>query len=204
MTDELIVFAKWPEPGRVKTRLAADVGAERAAQIYRRLVEATLAEARAGWRDGRISIAFAPDDRAGEFAAWLGKDLRYRPQGEGDLGERLARATAAAFDDGAATVTVIGSDCPMLSARLLTAAHTALEDGNWVLGPAQDGGYYLIGLPRKAPELFANVPWSTSEVFATTRTRLEEREWPFALLPVLADVDTARDLPVWLTESGAP
>ena len=202
MTDVLVVFAKWPEPGRVKTRLAADVGAERAAALYRTMVESTLAEARSAWEASRITVAFAPAERERDFAAWLGRDLGYRPQGEGDLGERLARATEAAFAAGAETVTVIGSDCPMLSGRLLEAAHTALEDGNFVIGPAQDGGYFLIGLPRRAPELFVDVPWSTPDVFAVTRAKLEEREWTVALLPVLSDVDTASDLPVWLAGPG--
>lgn len=202
MADILIVFVKHPEAGRVKTRLAAEVGAQRAAEIYRGLAEATLAAARAGWERTGIVIAYDPPEREAELAAWLGQDLRYVAQGEGDLGARLARMTGIAFDGGATNVTVIGSDCPLLSARHLHAARTALEDGNVVIGPAQDGGYYLIGLPRAMPGLFAGIPWSTGEVFAATRTRLEEGEAPFALLPVLADVDTAADLPVWLDARG--
>ncbi len=202
MSNLLVVFVRWPEPGKVKTRLAAEVGTERAAEIYRALATATVAEARVGWDAGSLVLAGDPAGRAAEFGAWLGKDLRFVEQEEGDLGERLQRVTARLFDEGAATVTVIGSDCPLLNARLLGMARNAVEDGNFVLGPAADGGYWLIGLPRRAPELFAQVPWSTDQVFAVTRTRLEEKEEPCALLPVLADVDLARDLPAWLLGSG--
>lgn len=202
MSDMLVVFVKWPQPGRVKTRLAEEIGAERAAGIYRALATATLAEARTGWPVRDLRVAFDPPENAAEFPGWLGRDLRFVEQGEGDLGARLSRVSDRLFAEGADTVTIVGSDCPLLSGRLLAMARAAVEDGNFVLGPAADGGYWLIGLPRRAPELFTDVPWSTDQVFTRTRARLEEREEPCALLPVLTDVDRAADVPAWMLAEG--
>lgn len=128
----------------------------------------------------------------GEIAAFhdlFGKDVSVVDQGEGDLGARMARVDSPAL--------LIGSDCPGVSAPLLQAAAGALEDRRVVLGPANDGGYYLIGFREPVPFLFEEMEWSTPRVLPETLRRLVERGWGPAVLPELADIDTPEDLAQW-------
>ena len=193
----LVIFARLPVPGRAKTRLIPALGAEGAARLQDVMTRHTLAEA-AGVADlADVEVRFTGGDAAA-MAERYGDAVAYLPQGDGDLGDRLARATAAvpaAAREAPSPVVVIGTDCPGLTTGLLRAAFDALDDHDVVLGPAADGGYYLIGLRRPAPALFAGVAWSTDRVLAQTRSAAERAGLGVALLPTLSDVDVPADLP---------
>ena len=192
------MFVRAPEAGRVKTRLAATLGAEGALRVYRRLAEHTVREARAV--DAELRIHFTPADREHDVRAWLGDGPRYLAQAEGDLGTRMDTAFRAAFADGAERVVIVGSDLPDLSAALLRRAFEALDQHPAVLGPARDGGYYLLGMRAMIPGVFDGVPWSTDAVLARTLERMRAAGVAPALLPRLADVDEADDLPAGWAE----
>jgi rSAM/selenodomain-associated transferase 1 len=125
---------------------------------------------------------------------WLGFGWRYQCQGEGDLGSRMALAFANAFNEGSKIVVIIGTDCPSLKPKLMGDAFQVLSQNDLVLGPAQDGGYYLIGLRRFIPELFTGINWGTSEVLQQTVTIAKQLDLAIAYLPTLADVDRPEDL----------
>jgi uncharacterized protein len=190
----LLVFVRAPRRGGVKTRLAAEVGEDAALAVYRRLAEHTLAEARS-LAGVELCVHHAPADAAAEVRAWLGEGPRYLPQADGGLGERMRDAFARAFAGGARRVAIVGSDLPGLSAVLLARAFRLLEERDAVLGPARDGGYYLLGLRRPVEGVFAGVPWSTPRVLAATLERFRAAGIEPALLEELADVDRAEDLP---------
>lgn len=189
----LLVFAKEPVPGRVKTRLARDVGSGEAARIYRAMGRRVVDRVRVG--SYRTRVCFDPPEARKAVSAWLGREVEYRPQGPGDLGTRLAEAFEAGFRS-ADRVVVVGTDAPDLGRELVEKAFRRLASADLVLGPAEDGGYYLLGLRRPAPALFRDIPWSTAKVLAATRARAEDVGLDVFLLPPLRDVDTADDLGV--------
>ena len=196
----LLVFVRAPRRGSVKTRLAAEVGADAALAVYRRLAEHTVAAAATLAREGvSLRIHHTPADAAAEVRAWLGEGPLYLPQAAGGLGERMAAAFRAAFASGARRAVIVGSDLPALSPDLLRRALAALERRDAVVGPARDGGYYLLGLTRMREELFEGIEWSTPSVLPATLSRLRRAGVEPVLLEELADVDRAADLPPgWL------
>lgn len=185
-TVRLSIFARLPVPGEVKTRLIPALGAEGAARLYARLLAATILAARESGLDFELRVTGGEPSL---FHAIYGEDLSVIPQGEGDLGERMARIEAPGL--------IIGSDCPAMSAPLLIAAAGALSERDVVLGPATDGGYYLVGFKRPMPFLFNAMEWSTARVLPETLSRLAERRIGPAILPELSDIDTAEDLAAW-------
>lgn len=193
--EQLTVFTRFPEPGKTKTRLIPVLGPEGAAKLQRRMTEDTLRQARglARKRALVIEVRYEGGDSL-QMRRWLGEDLLYRPQGDGDLGARLTRAFQKAFATGTKRVVIIGSDCPDLTADLLQTAFDSLAETEVVLGPAQDGGYYLVATNRFIPELFEGVPWGTERVLSQTRQILERLRIPAKLLAPLADVDRPEDL----------
>jgi hypothetical protein len=187
----LLVFAKNPEPGRVKTRLASAVGDDEAARIYRDMGRRVVDQLRRG--PYRLVAVFDPPDAGDPVGRWLGRDdLELRPQAVGDLGERLEAAFREAWRE-SDRVLAVGTDAPAVDRALVEEALLRLASADVVLGPASDGGYYLIGLRRPAPELFRDIPWSTSEVLAATRARARELGMVESLLPTHSDVDTLED-----------
>jgi len=136
---------------------------------------------------------------------WLGSDLFFRPQGAGDLGERMARAFRGAFECDAARVVLVGTDCPGLTEGLLGDAFESLRHTDLVLGPARDGGYYLIGLRKTTPGLFTGVPWGTEKVLERTKEIADGLGLSVRLLDLLDDVDRPEDLAIWREASkGGP
>jgi rSAM/selenodomain-associated transferase 2/rSAM/selenodomain-associated transferase 1 len=201
--EQIIVFTRPPVPGRVKTRLIPALGAEGAAALHRRLAEGVLAWA------GRLCLSRpvrlevrhdggTPDD----MRAWLGLAPLYRPQGPGDLGQRMARALNQALAEGARRAVLVGTDLPQLTDEHLAQALEALKRHELVLGPAADGGYYLVGLTRPAPDLFQGVAWGGPEVLAQTLAAARAAGLQTALLPELGDLDRPEDLA--LLESAPP
>ena len=193
----LVVFARAPELGRVKTRLAAEVGAAAALAAYETL-GARVVRAVRGVPACELVVAFTPRDRRARLQAWLGDGLAYEPQDDGDLGARMAAAIARRRAAGAAKVVVIGTDCPDVTAATVEEAFTRLDAADVVLGPALDGGYYLVGVRRPTPELFAGVPWSAPDTLAVTLERAQGAGLTVALLAPLRDIDTAADWAAWV------
>ncbi|MEO1147370.1 MAG: TIGR04283 family arsenosugar biosynthesis glycosyltransferase [Cyanobacteria bacterium J06638_22] len=198
MVDHLIIFTRYPEPGRTKTRLIPALGPEGAADLQRQLTEHTLRQVRSlqQRRSLRITWCFAGGDDAA-MQDWLGSDWDYQPQAAGDLGDRLIAAMSGAFAAGATTVAFIGIDCPGIDAALLDAAFRALETADMVLGPADDGGYYLIGLRRPLPDLFQGIDWGTAVVRQQTEAIAQSLTLSSHLLKPLNDIDRPDDLPLW-------
>lgn len=195
--ERLIVFTRYPEAGRAKTRLIPALGAAGAAMLHRRLTEGMLTRARQCAVDRALQLEVRYEGGTETLLRnWLGAGLRYCSQGTGDLGARLARAVRDAFAAGAQRVIVIGADCPGLSAELLATAFDDLRQHELVLGPAHDGGYYLLGLRRACPSLFTDITWGTAAVLEQTLQRAQEAGLEATLLPPLGDVDRPEDLPL--------
>lgn len=189
----IVVFAKAPQPGRVKTRLIPALGAAGAARLAAHMLERTLAQALAAGV-GTVELRMSP---APGSAAWgatpLPAAVVLRDQGDGDLGARMARAARAALATDAA-VLLIGTDCPALDAARLRTAAARLRDHDAVIHRAVDGGYPLLGLRAFDPGLFENMPWSTPAVAGLTLARLAARGRTVWLGETLADVDVPADL----------
>ncbi len=191
MTPErVVIFVKAPRTGTVKTRLAQGIGSEAATAVYCTLVEALLQNLTALFE---VELRFAPDDAAAEIEPWRHPLWRVRPQGDGDLGQRLSNAFAQAFAEGVQRVVIIGSDCPVVTAQDIVDAWTALLQHDVVLGPATDGGYWLIGLHSPQPALFQTIHWSTQAVLRETQDRARAARLNVHLLRELSDVDTEKD-----------
>lgn len=190
----LIVFAKAPVPGQVKTRLAPAIGAAAAARLAERMLVETLDRATAANPCG-IELCCAPDEHhpaLARAAARAGATLSR--QAGADLGARMAAALQRALREHRHAL-LIGTDCPALDAAILRSAATALADGHdAVFAPALDGGYGLIGLARMDAAVFHDIPWSTSRVMAETERRLAALGWKWRALAPLQDVDDPRDL----------
>jgi uncharacterized protein len=198
VSDRLIIFTRYPEPGKAKTRLIPALGDVAAADLHRQMTEQTLDRVKLLQQSHPVSVEvwFAGGDRD-RMQTWLGADLQYQPQPEGDLGSRMRQAFQVGFNRGVKASIIVGTDCPELTVAVLTAAFQALQQTDLVLGPATDGGYYLIGLRRSAPELFESISWSTERVFQQTVAVASKLNLSLSCLPMLADVDRPEDLPVW-------
>lgn len=191
MQLRIVVFLKAPRPGQVKTRLAASVGQEAASQAYLKLAD-TFLEQIASYSE--VELRFAPDDASQEVERFKKRsEWSLKPQGEGDLGLRMERAVREALMEVDAVIC-IGTDCPYVRKTDLDQAMEALTRHDAVLGPALDGGYWMIGLTRPESSLFQEMPWSTPQVLDVTRNRLRSAGVSFQELRELEDVD---DLESW-------
>jgi len=195
----LLIFLRAPEPGRVKTRLARDVGDEKALALYKSFVRASLSAAR-DWsrkaREREIWISYYPEDKKEMVADWLGRDYIILPQSGRDLGQRMAGAMAEAFEFGAQKAVILGTDIPQVRPEHIEQAFDHLNLMDVVLGPSFDGGYWLIGSCRDrfSPDVFRKMNWGATTVFADTIDRCREHHLTWAELEVLQDVDTLADL----------
>lgn len=197
----ILLFAKAPEPGRVKTRLLPAIGAEAAARLYEQLLCTTVARLEAA-QLAPIQLWCAPDTRHPVFAGLRrrhGLSL-WQQQGEG-LGARMEQAAGTALRE-ADQVLLIGGDCPALEAVHLEQALGWLASGmDAVIGPAEDGGYVLLGLRRVDPGLFRGMPWGGDRVLSETRERLRRLQWSWQELPLLWDLDRPADLERYRSQS---
>ena len=193
----VLLFLKAPRPGLVKTRLAGSVGPHGAAELQRAFA-ADLLEWLAALRGVERRIVFAPADGREDCARLLptgaGGRFRWEPQVPGDLGARLSAAFSSAFEGGAGRVIALGADAPLLGPGIVRRAFRTLARRDSVLGPARDGGYYLVGLRREEPRIFEGIPWSTPAVLEETLRRIEVARLSGELLPPMGDVDTGPDL----------
>lgn len=189
----LIVFLKAPRAGEVKTRLASAVGGAAAAAFYRVLADEEIRRTTPAAGEYTRLFWFAPADAEAEIAAWLpGENLL--PQRGADLGARMAQAFADAFAGGAQRVAIIGTDVPWVSRESVIEAFTALDRADLVLGPSDDGGYYLLAIARPRPELFEGVVWGSTSVLAATLQRAEALNLRVKQLAALPDIDTLDDV----------
>ncbi len=213
MDNTLIVFLKYPTPGQVKTRLARDIGSERACFIYQSLAEHVIKHIiPKNQRTYDVRIFFTPADKANEIKAWLkpflniipGDDTQFISQEGNDLGERMSTAFQKILQRyprknedkrfSSHHAIIIGTDCPEIDAELIESAFEVLKEKDVVIGPCKDGGYYLIGMARYIPELFVDIEWSTSRVFDQTMEKMQKNNLSCGILKTLSDIDRIEDL----------
>jgi rSAM/selenodomain-associated transferase 1 len=193
--DSLIIFVKWPEKGRVKTRLSSALGEDTVLELYKCFVEDIIATVtQSGFRP---LIAYYPGDAGDMIAAWLGAGNDYMPQVGADLGARMSNAFQTVFETGVSRAVLIGSDLPNLPEEIIVEAFLALNKGNHaVIGPAEDGGYYLIGFRYDTflSRVFDGIPWSTVTVFERTMSIFVEEGLLIHQLPAWRDIDRPEDI----------
>jgi rSAM/selenodomain-associated transferase 1 len=198
----ILIFAKAPLPGFAKTRLIPILGSNGAAMLARKMLKHCITEALAA-NIGPVELCVTPD---AEHPSWrelsISTAVIWSSQGEGDLGERLARATQRAMHQ-AKNVLLIGTDCPGLSAERLREAARAVEGHDACMVPVSDGGYALLGLRRHMPTVFDNIPWSSASVAQLTKQRILEEGGSLKLLASMHDIDEPQDLQ-FLPKNWAP
>lgn len=183
--EEIIVFIKNPELGKVKTRLAKTIGDKNALTIYLRLINHTLSEIKESHKRSHLF-----------FSEFIDKNFignNYSVQEGKDLGERMKNAFDTSLEKNLRAI-IIGTDCPGLNADIIQQAFSLLEENDAVIGPALDGGYYLLGLKNNTPKIFEEMEWSTENVFDITVKRLKELKLSWTELPKLRDIDNEEDL----------
>ncbi len=197
--NKILLFTRYPHPGKCKTRLIPEYSAEKAAEIHRQLVahsHKTIRDYLAQHKYTAYHIYYTGAS-VKEMKHWLGKQSFRKQQGQ-NLGDRMAEALNTTLQN-AERCLLMGSDCPAITAELLQNSFAALQEKDIVLGPAYDGGYYLVGInktvsPEQIKHLFSDILWGSEEVLATTLERIKELQLTFQLLPKLHDIDTPDDL----------
>jgi uncharacterized protein len=184
----IAVMAKWPEPGNVKTRLCPPLTPEQAADLYEAFFLDTVSLV-SGIEHTDVVVAYDPGTAQDFFSRILSPTVKCIPQGVGHLGKRLLRISSIVFSHGYRKVIMLASDTPHLPQDYIRRAFTRLDGTDVILGPCDDGGYYLIGLRFPAPEVFAGIPWSTSQVLDLTIQRAREAGMKCELLPACYDID---------------
>jgi len=193
LTAVLAVFLRAPRPGAVKTRLVPALGPDSAVLLYRALAEHVLAATRPRASEYERRLYFAPPEAGAEMEAWRPAET-WIPQAGADLGARMSAAIEGELGRGADRVAIVGSDVPGLTRGDVLSALGALEDHDLAVGPARDGGYYLIALARPRPELFRGIAWGTSAVFAATMERAATLGLTVRVLEERRDIDTPDDV----------
>jgi len=190
----LLFFVKYPEKGKVKSRLAAVIGDDSAAGVYKNLVAQMLSTVKEG--SFPLYICFFPKNAQKPIKNWLGREYRYIPQNGKDLGERMRNGFIDGFAMGYKRVVLIGSDIPDLPMKSIEEAFKSLKEMDAVIGPAYDGGYYLIGFKDKtfSPQVFEGIAWETKNVFDETMKKLKRFRRTVHTLPYQRDIDTVEDL----------
>jgi rSAM/selenodomain-associated transferase 1 len=191
--QQLIIFTRYPELGKVKTRMIPALGGKGSQELHRKLAEYTLRKLAVLTNFLSLSICYHGGDEE-KMRSWLGEHHSYCSQRGKDLGEKMQNAFTDGFAQGMTAIAIIGTDCPEIGEKLILEAFAALKTHDLVLGPAADGGYYLIGLKQVFPELFQSIPWGTGGVLAETQKIAAQLALTTAYLPILADIDRPEDL----------
>jgi len=193
----VLFFVKWPEKGKVKTRLAREIGSEHAVNLYRCFILDLADKLKKLSQD--VILCYSPQNANAMFRSWLGDQFAYFPQPDGDLGMRMKKSFDQAFENGYKQAVLIGSDCPDLPEEFLKQAFTELKHADAVIGPAVDGGYWLIGFQSRSfyPHVFEGVSWSMETVFAETMKKFSQKKINAAVLPKWMDIDTITSLFEW-------
>jgi uncharacterized protein len=186
------IMIKYPEPGKVKTRLAKEKGNKKAAEVCRWLAERVMT-ATMPYADEFTRIVFHdPPDRFGDFISWFPNE-HFVPQRGNDIGERMNNVIIDLLGMGADKAVITGADIPELTAEIIIRAFAALDDADVVIGPARDGGYYLIGMKAPHSEVFHGIPWSTGKVYKETVHTFQKMNLRYRCVTTLSDLDTAED-----------
>ncbi|HHT9110408.1 MAG TPA: TIGR04282 family arsenosugar biosynthesis glycosyltransferase [Candidatus Brocadiaceae bacterium] len=203
MDNALIIFLKYPEPGRVKTRLAKAIGNEKACLIYKQLAEKVITKiCQKNGEPYDIYVFFTPADKQHAIKTWLtpvfdkngGVDVYYKSQSGDSLGERMSLAFREILQERQHKKGIIvGADCPEIDASLIEDAFEVLREKDVVIGPAHDGGYYLFGMSKYIQDLFADIDWSTDRVFRQTMEKVYKNNLSCTILTTLRDIDTWED-----------
>ncbi len=188
----LLIFIKAPVPGVVKTRLLPDLTPEEAASLYRSMAEDVL-EAHSESERYDTIVYFTPEDARGDIVRWLGEVGEYRCQRGEDLGERMYNAIVETLDRGYSGAAIIGTDCPHLTPGDISKAFDSLSEHEIVIGPSEDGGYYLIGARNASRDLFEGIAWGERDVFSETVIKASESNISFDVLHSTFDVDAFPD-----------
>jgi rSAM/selenodomain-associated transferase 1 len=199
---KIIVFIKAPVMGAVKTRLAATLGNEKTLGVYRCFIRDTLDKA---MRLGDVTVCYTPASHARESAECISEFVEQIPQADGDLGEKMFQAFHREFEKGASSVVLMGSDAPDVPVSFLEEACDSLKQFPAVIGPVEDGGYFLIGFTRKGftRDVFQEIPWSTPVVFEKTLEILKRNRISCHILPPWQDVDTGEDYDALIRRLGS-
>ena len=204
----LIIFVRFPRSGVVKTRLAVTIGRQAATEFYRLCAEHILRES--GRLSGKVDrlVFYSDGTDRNEMQGWVGLQFQLNAQTGGDLGKRMEHAFHSVFRRGVRKAIILGTDVPDLSAGIIDDTISALDSCDIVIGPCQDGGYYLLGMKELHKELFTDVPWSTDKVLKRTLDTVKALGLTLHQLPTLADIDTEEDLRRWFeantTDKGHP
>lgn len=185
----LLIFIKNPLEGKVKTRLGATIGHPAAVSVYKKLLTKTREAALAVPCDRHLYYG----DYINNEDEWKTTDFEKYLQVQGNLGDRMRQAFKHGFESGYKKVMIIGSDCPEMNAEVIQNAFDALSKNDAAIGPALDGGYYLLGMSHYL-EVFSNIAWSTETVFEDTQEKLKKQNASIALMPSMSDLDTIEDL----------
>lgn len=197
--NTLVIFARMPRPGKVKTRLGQAIGMEQAAEIYKGFAEHAFALGRQLREHGSVvHVFYDPDGSRDEMIEWVGANVDLVPQEGATLGDRMRHAFDTAFNRGSRRTVIIGTDVPELNSHLLNEAFLALADHDIVIGPSRDGGYYLIGMKPPTKEVFEGIAWSSADVLSATLTHIHRLNLSLVQLSGLADIDTAEEYDAYL------
>jgi uncharacterized protein len=186
----IIIFVRAPKLGKVKTRLAATIGNEKALAVYQFLLAHTYGLV----KDRRMPVFVFYADAIVDNDLWSGDHIVKRLQEGNNLGERMMNAFTAVFATGSSKALIIGSDCYELTGTIIDEAFASLSVNDIVIGPAKDGGYYLLGMHAPVKNVFSNIEWSTDTVFRKTLERVNQQQYRFSTLAMLRDVDTEDDI----------
>lgn len=197
----LIIFTRYPEMGKTKTRLIPAIGEKEATNLHKIMTEKTVLKVARlkQYLDLDVNIYFTGGNLS-LMTTWLGQQYNYYEQIEGDLGLKMYEAFQHTFTQDNQHIIIIGIDCPSLNLTILKEAFTALNHHHLVIGKALDGGYYLLGLKQLEKSLFTNINWGTSQVFCQTMTIANKLAYNIYQLPILADIDRPEDLKFWHNE----
>lgn len=196
-TNKLIIFAKQPELGKVKTRLSVSIGEDETLKIYRELLEITKSVTSNIDVDKVVYWNHLTNILFNGFVT----GYRAEVQEEGDLGWKMERAFQKESQSKPNKILIIGTDCPFLTKEIILNAYQSLEQSDFVIGPARDGGYYLLGMKEFSPYLFHSIPWSTKDVLSLTMNVIQNHNKTVTLLEELYDIDAIDDLKYWKGQS---
>jgi rSAM/selenodomain-associated transferase 1 len=200
MNDAVIIFARLPVEGKVKTRLASTLGDEFALKFYKACSQHIFNECRKiAKKETSIYITFPAEDDNKHMIEWAGNDFRFFPQHGKDIGIKMQSAFKMVFSEGIKKAILIGTDIPDISSEVLLQALKALDNNEVVIGPAKDGGFYLVGMKRLYESLFERNDWGTNKVFTGTLNQLRINNINYELTPEFYDIDTEENLKCWMS-----
>lgn len=200
-SETLIIFTRYPVPGKTKTRLIPTLGEVGAVKLQKEMTE-KIAGTAVRFRkinDVDIEIHYA-DGNEKKMRNWLDEDFIYKKQGGGDIGEKMNKSLKDVLNGGAEKAVLIGTDCPVITVEILESAFDSLSKNDVVLGPAGDGGYYLVGMKKECLEIFQGINWGSSEVLNETISKLKKINLSLSLVEILDDIDRPEDVKLYYNE----